>query len=95
MSHRNDLLRLFNQDSAGSYYSVSPDGRTGLAQILRYAARTRGSAVTLGLTDKYRSAKYFGIEDVCLETDHSSGVTNRHGIPLPDFGVYAAVELGK
>jgi hypothetical protein len=95
MSHRNDLLRLFNQDSAGSYYSVSPDGRTGLAQILRFAARPTGAAVTLGLTEKYSSAQYYNIRSPSPKPITPLASRTGVDIPLPEFSVYAAVELGK
>jgi hypothetical protein len=95
MSHRNDLIRLFNHDSCGSYVSTSPDGSTDLVQLLRYSGRRPSDSMSLAVAGKYRTAKFYTLE--APEPRTITPIPSKTGVdlPLPDFSVYAAVELGK
>jgi hypothetical protein len=95
MSHRNDLIRLYNHDSCGSYVSASSDGQTVLVQLFRYAGRRGDGAMTLTVSGKYKTARFHNLDGA--QPTAITPVATRAGvdIPLPNFSVYAAVELGK
>lgn len=95
MSHRNDVLRLYNHDSCGSYCTVSPDGRSTLVQLFRYAGRPAGDAMSLSVAGRYSTARCFTVE--VAEAKPVKLVATKMGVDvqLPEFSAYVAVELGK
>jgi len=95
MSHRNDLLWLFNQESCGLHYATSPDGRTCLAEVFRYAARRGSGYLTLAVAEKFRAAQFYNLDSP--EPKPLQPVPTKTGVEfhLPEFSVYAALHLGK
>ncbi len=95
MSHRNDLVRLWNAGPMNSYYTESPDGKKALVQIVNYSSREKGDTATVWIRDPYRSARLWTLEKgepVTLKGVSEGGGQEFH---LPPFQVFAAIELEK
>jgi hypothetical protein len=92
MGHSLDLLRLWNAGGTNSTYTVSPDGKSMLVQIVNYSGRPETDSVSLWLNASYRSARFWNLEgdSIALNKVTELGKAELH---LPAFGVYAAVEL--
>lgn len=92
MSHRNDLVRVWNAASTNTYYLRSPDGKRALVEMINYAT-SPGDPISLWVTEQYRRARFFAPDgEATLKAIAVSGGTELH---LPPFRVYAAVELEK
>ncbi len=93
VSHRYDVVRIWNAGPMNTLYVAPPAGGRGVVHLVKYggSARRRGE-LTLGLSEEYAKARILTPEG---EQDLEP-VKSRLGIeiPLPSFGVYAAVELG-
>jgi hypothetical protein len=94
LSRRHDPVRVWNGGSTNSYYTVSPDGRNAVLQVVNYSARVQGHPISVGFPERYRSARFLspGEDAVPLDLHPSGGGIEIH---LPPFPVYAAVELEK
>jgi hypothetical protein len=94
LSHRQDLVRIYNANAAIAYYAVAPGGR-GLLQVVNYSgsSRTVSGPVTVRLAHPYRSAALITVEQ---PEPRSIEVRPKEGgslALLPAVPVYAAVEL--
>lgn len=92
MSHRHDLIRLFNSSTLNAYYTAS--GNTAVVHLLNYALRTWEGPATVALARRYRSGRFWRVEETGpqpleLAPSETGGVE----LHLPPFGVYAAIEL--
>ncbi len=93
LSRRHDPLRFFNAGSMNSHYTLSPEGRRGLVQILNYALRPFGHPVSVTFPVKYRVARLWSFEGpgpAALEMAPQEWGVEVH---LPPLGAYAAIEL--
>jgi len=61
VSHRYDLLRFWNGGSVGSYFSMTPDRKRALVQILFYAGRGYDDA-GVRVVGNYRSGKLWTLD---------------------------------
>jgi hypothetical protein len=92
VSHREDVVRIWNGGKLNTYYTASPDGDRAMVHLMNYGIRqTTVESVTLGLSEPYSSARVFtpaAIRNV-------QPVRTRMGIeiPVPPFSVYSAIEL--
>jgi len=93
VSHRYDLVRLFNGSLLGSYCTVSPDGRRRLAHVINYSGDAGDDPATAYIAGRYRSAKLWSCESAGPR--RLDMVVQRDGIEvhLPQFDVYGGVEL--
>jgi hypothetical protein len=92
VSHRYDLVRLWNTGSAGSYLTVSPDGRKGLAHLLFYANEGPDSA-TVRIAGSYTKARMATVGSAELQSvpvELQKGAIEVH---LPPVSQYIALEL--
>jgi hypothetical protein len=92
LSHREDVVRIWNGGMMNSHYVLSPDGSRGVVHLVEYGgSRSRYRDITIGFGEPYESAKVFTLED----TKTVKPVKTRLGveIPMPHFSVYAAVEV--
>jgi len=93
LGRRHDLIRLWNGGSLNVHYTAERDGKRAVVQLVNYSTRRPAHQVTLGLTTRYRRAWYWELganKPRALEVRPASqGVE----LPLPEFAVYAAVEL--
>jgi len=90
MSHRLDVVRVWNGSDVGSYYLASPKGERGVVHLIQYGS-ARTQPVTLGFDKSYRSARVYTLESetVVKPVKGQLGVE----IPVGEFSDYAAVEL--
>ena len=92
VSHKHDLVRLWNAGAHGSLRSTSPDGKRTLAQLLIYSDQA-ASETTAWVAGQYRSAKLYTIEE---PSPRALNLVNKAGgaeMQLPDVWQYAAIEL--
>jgi hypothetical protein len=93
ISHRHDLVRLWNGWSVGAYLSNRPDGKRALLQMVFYAA-SPSDAVSVFVAGAYRTAALWTPDLASARSvDH---VLQKGGIELhvPPTSHYAAIELG-
>jgi len=88
-----DVLRLYNAGSMNCHYTQSPDGKRAVVHLLNYGLRAAAHAVTVALAQPYRSARLFTLDapkGVAIDV-----AATRFGVEigLPEFAVYAAIEL--
>lgn len=93
LGRRNDLFRLWNGGSMNAHYTISSEGSPALLQLINYAARVPGEAVTAGLMESYRSARIYTLEQPAGAPIDLHRVRGGVEIYLPPFPVYAAIEL--
>jgi hypothetical protein len=95
-SRANDLVRMFNGASAGGVnYTISPDGKKALVQVLNYSGGGRGGPanVSLWMRRSYRSARLWsvaGTEPAPLKAVSADGGYEYHIDTMPSF---AAIEF--
>jgi hypothetical protein len=92
LSHRNDVVRLFNTGTLNCFYSG--DGRRSVFQVVNYATRVSGHPVTVAFKRGYRAARIRTLEapapaSVGPLPTLEGGVE----IHLPEFRLYAGIEL--
>jgi hypothetical protein len=92
MSRRNDLYRMWNSGAVGTDYSVSPDNRKALFQMVNYSGGP-ASFLTVRFERRYSRARLWTLEgaeprDVEMVVDG-----DRAEFRLPAIFVYAALEL--
>lgn len=93
LSHRTDVVRIWNGGMMNAHYVESGDGKRGVVHIVEYARRrNRNDDITLGFSRPYVTAKVFTLDGV----SSVKPTRTRLGIevPLPPFSVYVAVEMG-
>ncbi len=93
LSRRNDLLRLWNAGSINSFYTLSPDDRRGLLQLINYAAHEPSRLITVGLARAWASARLWMLNAAAATSVEVRRVRDGIELDLPPFAVYAAIEL--
>jgi hypothetical protein len=92
VSHRYDLVRLWNCGAAGSFCSQAPDGRQALVHLLFYANRGPDSA-SVRIAGRYRAARMYTVDHPAalkVEWAPQAGGVEIH---LPPVSQYVALEL--
>jgi hypothetical protein len=92
MSHRHELLRLWNPGAVAAQLSAAPDRTRALAQLVFFATAREGDP-SVRIAGRYRSARLWTLdrlEPLRLEIEAQKGAVEVH---LPPVSVYAAVEL--
>ena len=94
LSHRYDLVRLFNGSLLGAYSTMSPDGKRRLAHIVNYG----GSAddddpATARIAGRFRSAKLWSFESAEARPLEMVAQKDSIEVHLPGLAVYGGVEL--
>jgi hypothetical protein len=93
ISHRYDLLKLFNGGAMTAFYTRQPDGKRAAVQMLFYAPMRGGNPRTVLVAGKYRTGKLWTLdrtEPQQLETQPGANGLECH---LPTVSPYAAIEL--
>ena len=97
LSRRHDPVRFFNAGSMNSQYTVSPDSRRALLQVLNYSMRPQGHPVSVMFPMRYRAARLWSLADkepVPLKAvPAGAGQPSGIEIHLPAIQAYAAIEL--
>jgi hypothetical protein len=92
VSHRYDLVRLWNTGSAGSYLTVAPDGSKAVAHLLFYANEGPDSA-SVRIAGKYRKARLATVGSDGLQSVPVELQRDAIEVHLPPVPQYVAVEL--
>ncbi|MCW5977216.1 MAG: hypothetical protein KIT09_04025 [Bryobacteraceae bacterium] len=91
LSHREDVVRIWNGGTMDSYYAASRDGKKAVVHLVSYSRRGRLDTVTLGLPRPYASAGFYTLESAARVKPVKSRLGTE--VPLPPFETYAAIEL--
>ena len=92
VKRRNDPVTLFNARSLWGHYSVAPDGRAALLQLVGFTSRTNES-VSLAPARAWRSAALYTIGSDQPAILKPVRVEGRMEFHLPAFTYYAALEF--
>ncbi len=64
LGRRHDVIRLWNAGPLNAHYTVAPQGRPAVVQLLNYSLRQAAHPVTVGLAERYRAALAAGLPGV-------------------------------
>ena len=92
LSHRYDLVRLFNGDGLGASFTVSPEGKRALVHVINYAGSAGDDPVTARVTGRHRAAKLWSLDggETRLKMVAKEDAIEIH---LPPVAVYGGIEL--
>jgi hypothetical protein len=89
---RNDPATLFNAQSLWEHYSMAPDGRAALLQLVGFTSRPNES-VSMASARPWRSAALYTIGSGAPAALEPVKVQGRPEYHLPAFSYYAALEF--
>ena len=94
ISHKNDLLRLYNAPSMNFLYQTSAQGRQGVIHLLNYSRRPGSDGPLFYVKEPHRSARLVSPE-IASPTELQWAPQEAGGaeLSLPRISVYGAVEL--
>ena len=96
MSHRNDLLRLYNAPSTNFLYETSAQGRQGVIHLLNYSRRPGSDGPLFYVKKPHRSARLVSPELASpAELQWAPQEAGGAELSLPRLSVYGAIELEK
>jgi len=93
LGRRHDLIRLWNGGSLNVHYTAERGGKRAVVQLVNYSTRRPAHVVTLGLTTRYRRAWFRELGANKPRALEFQPAPQGIELPLPEFAVYAAVEL--
>jgi len=96
ISHRNDILRLYNAPSMNFLYETSAQGQQGVIHLLNYSRRPGSDGPLFYLKEPHKSARLVSPElakpaDLAFAPQEAGGAE----LFLPKLSVYGAIELEK
>jgi len=96
ISHRNDVLRLYNAPSMNFLYETSAQGKQGVIHLLNYSRRPGSDGPLFYVKEPHKSARLVSPE-IASPTDLAFAPQEAGGAELflPKLTVYGAVELEK
>jgi hypothetical protein len=96
MSHRQDVLRLYNGSSMNCFYEASAQERQGVVHLLNYSRRPGGGGALLYMKEPYRTARFVSPE-IASAVDLKWVAQEAGGAELlmPQISVYGVAELEK
>jgi len=96
MSHRNDLLRLYNAPSANFLYATSAQGKQGVIHVLNYSRRPASDGPLFYVKEPHKSARLVSPEiDSPTELKWVPQEAGGAELSLPKISVYGAIEMEK
>jgi len=93
VSHRYDLVHLFNSFLLGAYSTVSPDRRRRLTHVINYGGFVGADPPTARIAGRFRSAKLWSFERPQPEPLKLAVQKDAVEVHLPPLAVYGAIEL--
>jgi hypothetical protein len=94
LSHRNDLLRLYNASSMNFFYQTSAQGRQGVIHLLNYSRRPASDGPLFYVKEPHKSARLVSPELASpAELEWAPQEAGGAELALPRISVYGAVEL--
>ena len=96
VSHRNDILRLYNAPSMNFLYETSAQGRQGVIHLLNFSRRPGSDGPLFYVKEPHKSARLVSPE-IASPTDLAFTPQEAGGAELflPKLSVYGAIELEK
>jgi hypothetical protein len=96
MSHRSDLLRLYNAASMNFFYQASAQSGQGVIHLLNYSRRPASDGPLFYVKEPHKSARLVSPE-IASPTDLAFTPQEAGGAELflPKLSVYGAIELEK
>ena len=91
VSHRYDMVRIWNGGATGSYYAVSPDRKKAVVHVLFYANRGPDAA-SVRIAGQWKAAKGW-TPDGSVERIESEIQQDAIEVHLPQVPQYVALEL--
>jgi hypothetical protein len=96
ISHRNDVLRLYNAASMNFFYQASAQGGQEVIHLLNYTRRPATDGPLFYVKDPHKSARLVSPEIASpLELKWAIQEAGGAELSLPRISVYAAIELEK
>jgi hypothetical protein len=96
MSHRNDLLRLYNAPSMNFFYQTSAQGRQGVIHMLNYSRRPASDGPLFYVKEPHRSARLVSPEIASpAELQWVPQEAGGAELTVPRISVYGAIEMEK
>ena len=99
VSHQYDLLRFWNGGAVGSFFTMAPDRRHALVQMLFYVDRGNlqrggmGGEITVSVAGRYRSARIRTLEQPSPHEVAMEPLKDAVELHFPAVSPYAAIEL--
>jgi len=94
VSHRNDLLRLYNASSMNFFYQASAQGGQGVIHLLNYSRRPASDGPLFYVKEPHKSARLVSPELASpAELQWNPQEAGGAELSLPRISVYGAVEL--
>jgi hypothetical protein len=99
VSHQYDLLRFWNGGAVGSFFTMAPDRRRALVQMLFYVDRGNlqrggmGDEITVSVAGRYRSARIRTLEQPSPHEVQMEPLKDAVELHFPAVSPYAAIEL--
>jgi len=91
LTRRSDVLRLWNAGSFNSFYQMEPGAKHAVVHLINYARNRSSDNISIWLARPWKKAALSTFDNqTLLKTSPSNGGIE---IPLPQLGVYAAIEL--
>jgi hypothetical protein len=94
MSHRHDLLRLFNVGAVQLHYCVGADGRSGILHLLGYPMQGYGGLLSVWFRRPWASGRTWGVDSGKGRPAERKPVPPGVEFHLPPLGIYSALEVG-
>jgi hypothetical protein len=96
ISHRNDILRLYNAPSMNFLYETAAPGKQGVIHLLNYSRRPGSDGPLFYVKEPHKSARLVSPE-MASPTDLAFAPQEAGGseLFLPKLSVYGAIELEK
>lgn len=92
VSHRYDMVRIWNGGATGSYYALSPDRKQAVVHVMFYANRGPDAA-SVRIAGRYRAARAL-TPDGPVEKIETENQKDGIEVYLPQIPQYVALELG-
>lgn len=93
ISHRHDLLRFWNGGAVSSYFTMDAGRKLAVAHLLFYSTSRSGSAPTVRVAGKYRTARMWTLDQPGPQSIDMEIEPDAVELRLPAVSPYAAIEL--
>lgn len=93
VSHRDELLRLWNPGAASSCLSVSPDRKRAVVQLVFYSPARVQDGPTVRVVGRYRAARLWTLDQQAPGDVEMVAQKDAVELRLPRVTIYASLEL--
>jgi hypothetical protein len=94
VSHRHELLRLWNPGAASACLTISPDRKRAVVQLVFYSPSRVQDGPTVRVAGRYRTARLWSLDRPAPRNVEMVAQKDAVELRLPRVTVYASVELG-